>query len=53
LIIQKEIVKIIENFTKLEAELEAALEAELEARKKQYEHYLESLLAFKEKSTKE
>ena len=38
LTIQKEIVKILDNFTQLEAELEA--------RKKQYEHYREALLTF-------
>jgi type I restriction enzyme S subunit len=38
LTIQKEIVKILDNFTQLEAELEA--------RKKQYEHYREALLSF-------
>ena len=42
LAIQEEIVKILDNFTKLEAELEA----ELEARKKQYEYYREELLTF-------
>jgi len=42
LTIQKEIVKILDNFTRLEAELEA----ELEARKKQYEYYREELLSF-------
>jgi len=42
LTIQKEIVKILDNFTQLEAELEA----ELEARKKQYEYYREELLTF-------
>ena len=42
LAIQKEIVKILDNFTRLEAELEA----ELEARKKQYEYYREALLTF-------
>ena len=42
LTIQKEIIKILDNFTQLEAELEA----ELEARKKQYEHYRETLLSF-------
>jgi len=42
LTIQKEIVKILDNFTQLEAELET----ELEARKKQYEHYREELLSF-------
>ncbi len=40
--IQKEIVKILDNFTLLEAELEA----ELEARKKQYEYYRDDLLSF-------
>ncbi|MFH1847177.1 MAG: restriction endonuclease subunit S [Candidatus Omnitrophota bacterium] len=43
LAIQKEIVKILDNFTKLEAELEA----ELEARKKQYEYYRDELLSIK------
>lgn len=38
--IQQEIVRILDNFTKLEAELEA----ELEARKKQYEYYRNKLL---------
>jgi len=42
LAIQKEIVKILDNFIRLEAELEA----ELEARKKQYEYYREELLTF-------
>ncbi|MCG8432105.1 MAG: restriction endonuclease subunit S [Candidatus Omnitrophica bacterium] len=40
LIVQKEIVKILDNFTMLEAELEA----ELEARRKQYEYYRDELL---------
>jgi len=40
--IQGEIVKILDNFTDLEAELEA----ELEARKKQYAYYREGLLTF-------
>ncbi len=43
--IQQEIVKILDTFTKLEAELEA----ELEARKKQYEYYRSELLTFKER----
>ena len=38
LAIQKEIVKILDNFIKLEAELEA--------RKRQYEHYRGELLSF-------
>ena len=40
--IQKEIVKILNEFTELEAELEA----ELESRKKQYEYYRDLLLTF-------
>ncbi|NUM72561.1 MAG: restriction endonuclease subunit S, partial [Ignavibacteriaceae bacterium] len=43
--IQEEIVKILDNFTQLEAELEA----ELEARKKQYEYYRNKLLSFEGK----
>ncbi|HPP87835.1 MAG TPA: restriction endonuclease subunit S [bacterium] len=42
LTVQQEIVKILDTFTKLEAELEA----ELEARKKQYEYYRNKLLTF-------
>jgi type I restriction enzyme S subunit len=42
LAIQNEIVKILDTFSKLEAELEA----ELEARKKQYEYYRNELLTF-------
>ncbi len=44
--VQREIVRILDNFTSLEAELEA----ELEARKKQYEYYRDQLLTFKRKS---
>ena len=44
LVIQQEIVKILDTFTKLEAELEA----ELEARKKQYKYYRDELLTFGE-----
>ncbi|MCZ2204435.1 restriction endonuclease subunit S [Bartonella sp. A05] len=40
--VQQEIVDILDNFTKLEAELEA----ELEARKKQYTYYRNTLLSF-------
>lgn len=40
--VQEEIVRILDNFTELEAELKA----ELEARKKQYEFYRDSLLKF-------
>ncbi|MGI6423590.1 MAG: restriction endonuclease subunit S [Candidatus Dojkabacteria bacterium] len=42
--IQKEITKILNEFTELEAELEA----ELECRKKQYEYYSNELLSFNE-----
>jgi type I restriction enzyme S subunit len=40
--VQQEIVRILDTFTELEAELEA----ELEVRKKQYEHYRNTLLSF-------
>ncbi len=39
--IQQEIVRILDQFTQLESELEA----ELEARRRQYEHYRDSLIA--------
>ncbi|UXN33352.1 restriction endonuclease subunit S [Glutamicibacter sp. M10] len=42
--IQREIVGILDAFSKMEAELEAELEVELEARKQQYEHYRRMLL---------
>ena len=41
--VQREIVRILDNFTSLKAELQA----ELQARKKQYEFYRDSLLNFK------
>jgi len=41
--VQREIVKVLDQFKDLEAELEAELAAELEARKDQYAHYLDSL----------
>lgn len=43
LLVQREIVRILDSFTSLEAELEA----ELEARRKQYEYYRDQLLSFK------
>ena len=46
--VQQEIVKVLDAFKKLEAELEVELKAELEARRKQYEHYRNRLLTFKE-----
>lgn len=42
--VQREIVKVLDTFTKLEAELEA----ELEARRRQYQHYRDALLTFGE-----
>ncbi len=42
--IQREIVKVLDTFTKLEAELEA----ELEARKRQYSYYRDALMSFPE-----
>jgi type I restriction enzyme S subunit len=42
--IQREIMKVLDTFTKLEAELEA----ELEARRRQYKYYRDTLLAFPE-----
>ncbi|MBN2785881.1 MAG: restriction endonuclease subunit S [Pontiellaceae bacterium] len=44
--VQQEIVAVLDRFTKLEAELEA----ELEARRKQYQHYRDSLLSFDDAS---
>lgn len=40
--VQREIVKVLDAFTKLEAELEA----ELEARRRQYQYYRDALLGF-------
>jgi len=45
LTVQKEIVSILDKFTRLEEELKA----ELEARKRQYEHYRSQLLDFERK----
>lgn len=45
--IQREIVRILDTFSKMEAELEA----ELEARKQQYEHYRAELLEADEETT--
>lgn len=46
LAVQREIVRILDQFTTLEAELEVELEAELEARRTQYEHYRNHLLSY-------
>lgn len=42
--VQREIVRILDNFTQLTAQLTAELTAELTARKKQYEYYRDALL---------
>ncbi|PKL94544.1 MAG: restriction endonuclease subunit S [Gammaproteobacteria bacterium HGW-Gammaproteobacteria-8] len=47
--IQREIVKVLDSFTQLEADLEAELEAELEARRRQYQYYRDALLSFDER----
>ncbi|MDD4346449.1 MAG: restriction endonuclease subunit S [Desulfitobacteriaceae bacterium] len=44
--IQREIVRILDNFTELTSELSAVLSAELSARRKQYEYYRDMLLTF-------
>ncbi len=49
ILIQQEIVKILDTFTKLEAELEA----ELEARRRQYKYYRDALLSFDERISKQ
>lgn len=50
--VQREIVRVLDLFQSLEAELEAGLEAELEAeleaRRRQYDHYRDSLMNFDE-----
>ncbi len=43
--VQREIVKVLDTFTQLEAELEA----ELEARRRQYQYYRDALLRFDER----
>ena len=44
--VQEEIVRILDKYTRLEAELEAELKAELDSRKRQYEYYRNQLLNF-------
>lgn len=48
LVVQREIVRILDQFTTLEAELEA----ELEARRAQYEHYRNHLLSYESLSSR-
>lgn len=47
--VQNEIVEILDKFDTLANDLSAGLPAEIEARQKQYEHYREQLLSFREK----
>jgi len=42
--VQREVVRILDQFTRAEAELQAELKAELEARRHQYGHYRAALL---------
>ena len=46
--VQNEIVRILDNFTELEAELESELELELEVRKEQYNYYFYRLMNSKQ-----
>ena len=45
--VQREIVRVLDNFTFLTAELSAELSNELSARKKQYDYYRDTLLSVK------
>lgn len=49
--VQREIVRVLDQFSKVEAELEASLGAELEARRVQYAYYRDSLLSFEGDAT--
>ena len=44
--VQREIVRVLDNFTELTEEITEKLTAELTARKKQYEYYRDTLLTF-------
>lgn len=50
LAIQREIVSILDDMEKLQAELETQLESELQYRCRQYAHYRDSLLAFADRA---
>lgn len=50
LLIQKNIVKILDKFNSLIEDISVGLPAEINARRKQYKHYQEKLLLFKEKN---
>lgn len=45
---QKRVIKILENFDKLNKDIRNGIPAEIEARQKQYEYYRDKLLTFKE-----
>jgi type I restriction enzyme S subunit len=45
---QKRVIKILENFDKLNKDIRSGIPAEIEARQKQYEYYRDKLLTFKE-----
>lgn len=45
--VQRDIVRTLDDFTKLEAELAVELSAELAMRRRQYEHYRQFLLTFR------
>lgn len=48
LAVQREIVRVLDHLTQLEAGLEVELEAELEARRRQYEYYRDRLLSLRD-----
>ena len=48
--VQNEVVEILDKFDALVNDISQGLPAEITARKKQYEHYREKLLSFKEKA---
>jgi type I restriction enzyme S subunit len=51
--VQREIVKVLDAFTKLEADLEGELDRELEGRRRQYQYFRDALLSFGEPVTEE
>jgi len=50
--VQREIVKVLDKFTKLEADLETKLAVELEARRRQYQYYRDALFVFKNRNVR-
>ena len=47
--VQERLVRVLDNFDSICSDLNIGLPAEIEARRKQYEHYRDKLLAFREK----